>query len=233
MSDQKPRRPHIVACTPTRGEMQHGFAFDLANLIGYTAGVLGPKGLDLGLLFMVGTYIDQNRCDLAEEALKNPATTHVLFLDDDMRFPRTAVAQLLQHRKSVVGINYAHRIHPITPVAIKQGTEKLVTGPDSTGLEQVAAIGFGCLLIERTVFNVIPYPWFESYFHPTEKRWIGEDVQFAAHCLDAKIPIYVDHDLSKECGHTGKHDFRLWDTPQWEKAPSVTEPEADRPVLVP
>lgn len=204
----------IAILVPTHESVPALFAYDLAQMQATTLATF-PEGLELGLYMEVGTYVHQARESLLRQAIEDGAH-FALFLDSDMRFPPDALLRLLAHGSPVVGINYAQRGVPTDFVAIKrvpeepgQIGEKLVTNEDSTGLEDVDAMGLGVCLIETAAVRRLPEDeplfWFD-------RRWpgdhIGEDVYFFRALRGVGIQPRVDHDLSKECGHIGHFTFQ-------------------------
>lgn len=110
----------IAICIPSRGVCDSGFAFDLANMMAWTTLELVQRGVDINMNMQMSSYIHANRTDLASIALADKDVTHLLWLDDDMRFPKNVIARLLQHHVSFVGVNYSHRKPPPQPVACKR-----------------------------------------------------------------------------------------------------------------
>lgn len=214
----------VAICIPTRGQVCQGFAYDLAQMMCYTGIALVSNDLlDIALLFTDGTYIASNREDLVEKAFEGKPT-HLMWLDDDMRFPQDILVRLLKHNKPVVAANYTTRKTPCIPITIKhisvakgKPSGRLVTTPESTGLEQVEAVGFGVVLIRADVFRKIPKPWFENYWSREMNRWVGEDVDFSRKCTKAGIELLVDHDLSKEIGHVGSFTYTLDHAEAWDE----------------
>lgn len=58
---------------------------------------------------------DRARNQIIETYLPYQELTHLLFLDSDMVFPHDIIAQLLAHKKAVVGGLYFHRGVPYQP----------------------------------------------------------------------------------------------------------------------
>jgi hypothetical protein len=210
---QKP--PVVAILFPTRGTNCTEFTMALADLMGFTGTQLvSQRMLDLTLANTEGTYIASNRQDLAEYAMQVGAD-YILWLDDDMEFPRDALMRLWLHNESIVGANYTTRKMPVIPLAIldfdDEGKEvpRLLTTEKSRGLQQVAALGFGCLLMHTDVLKRIEPPWFENYWRRDLHRWVGEDIDFFRKVRAAGIKVYVDHDLSKEIGHVGKITYKM------------------------
>lgn len=194
--------------------VETGFAYDLAKLTCYSGMALVAKhNIDIRINMLNSSILACSRNDLAAEAVRCGAT-HMLCIDSDMRFPKDALVRLLKHDADIVGINYSTRKVPPGFVAFKKKGKtneehvKLETLPTSTGLEEVDAIGFGMVLIRTDVFRMLDYPAFETRYDQEAKMWIGEDVDFCLKAKAAGLQILVDQDLSKECAHIGRIEFR-------------------------
>lgn len=215
LSDDKKLR--ITICLPSRGVWPSGFGYDLARMMAYNQSVLVEPGIaTIGLLMGHCTYVDQNRNDVAEGAIRAGAT-HMFWLDDDMRFPKDSLVRLLAHNVPIVGANYPTKKIPPTPTGIKeigidpeQDAERIPYKKDPVmGLEKVDALGFGVVLVRTEVFAGIEYPWFYHYWQPELQRFMGEDVDFCIRARESGSDVYVDHDLSNECAHVGTFEFRM------------------------
>src|SRR5687768_5858088 len=128
---------------PTRDSVPASFAVDLAQLFAYTQ-QRGPwTTVTVG--FVASTYIHVGR-EWFLEASRKQGATHVLWLDTDMSFPRTAAVQLAFHEQPIVGCNYVVRQPSGLFTAQREDRTRVATTETSTGTEAVAAIGFGCVL---------------------------------------------------------------------------------------
>jgi hypothetical protein len=211
----------LAICVPCYEKVDALFAYDLAQLVSVTMSVMPEgQGHDIGILMNIGTYVHQSRQELLQAAIDSGAT-HVLWLDSDMRFPADAFLRLLKHELPVVGVNYVKRRVPPEFVAVKR-TRKgdqpgmaLETWDHSTGLEEVELLGFGCVLMATSALQKLPDPTLEDWFaygKTEEGDPIGEDAWFCMKMLRDKCEqrIFVDHDLSKECGHLGQFEFKTY-----------------------
>lgn len=215
-------RRRIMFSMPTHSMVPSAFMFDLACLVGFSTANL-PDDVEFNLDMVEGTYIHVMRQDLAQNALLRDAD-YMLWLDTDMRFPKDALVRLLMHRVPLVGINYAHRKTPTDFVAIKkrggkdEPATKLWTTDESTGLEEVDAIGFGLVLMQTGLLGHLgPPPWFRNDYNGELCRFMGEDVYFCERVRQAGIKILVDHDLSKECAHVGQFEYRPAHAQAWQE----------------
>jgi hypothetical protein len=200
----------VAICIPSRDTVHAAFAFDLANLAAYWTARNGTMGGSLNILNSTGTLIADQRVNLAQEAIAAGADW-TLWLDTDMRFPKSALDRLLAHGKDIVGCNYSTRVVPPEPTAntLKDGKwEPVYTKPDSTGLELVEFLGLGVALIKTDVFKRLESPCFHLGYSTVNNKFIGEDVYFCLKAKEAGIESFIDHDLSKEIRHIGSFEFR-------------------------
>lgn len=200
----------VGICIPSRGDMEIGTAFDLAIMSAYDAKY---RDGELGVYTVSGTLIFDQREKLAKAAIED-GCDYILWIDADMRFPKTTIERLLQANKDIVGVNATTRTIPVKPTAknleinIEEKTNSWfpVNSKGRTGLEQVTAIGCGVMLVKKEVFEKTPGPWFWFYQIPGGKV-LGEDVHFCVAAKDAGFDTWVDHDLTQEIGHVGQYTY--------------------------
>lgn len=157
------------------------------------------------------SILSAGRNNIVKKAIKNNCS-HLLFIDSDQTYPAQLVHQLARHGKLIVGANVAIKRFPSAPTARSfnpqwPGGDVVYTRPESRGLEQVWRLGFGIMLINLEVFKRVPGPWFEILWDESIQDYRGEDWQFCTLVEKAGIPIYIDHDISKEVGHVGHLTF--------------------------
>lgn len=199
----------VAICIPSREMCHASFAFDLANLVGHWTAKHGASGA-LNICNVRGTLIADQRTDLVRMALSSGADS-ILWLDDDMRFPKDALDRLLARGKPIVGCNYTTRVIPPEPTATRLvggKWRKVQTRPESTGLEAVDFMGFGCMLVKADVFRKLDVPWFHLGYSSVDHKFIGEDVYFGMKATAAGYEMLLDHDLSKEIRHIGSLEYR-------------------------
>ena len=197
----------LAICLPCRDMVHTGFAYDLAHLMGHFCSA--TKGNEVMLLTSFGTLVGDQREGLAEEAV-NSGATHLLWLDTDMRFPKDLPTRLAAHDKHVVACNYPTRKSPITSVAFDfmgSKRDRVLTREDSTGLEAVAAVGMGAMMVKAEVFTKINKPWFFIPYNPSTGRMMGEDIWFCQRAREAGYEVLIDHETSKEIRHIGTMEF--------------------------
>jgi hypothetical protein len=152
---------------------------------------------------------------LVLEALQRGAT-HILWLDSSVtRFPMNLLNAMLYHNQPVVAINGVTRRFPIEMTALKHldlehGRHTILqTSEESTGLEEVEGCEFSVALMQTKIFEKIAPPAFLTTYDKSTGRWQSEDVYFCRQARAAGYRILVDHDLSKQIGHTGAMEYRL------------------------
>jgi len=233
-------RPVIAVAIPTHEMCPSTFAFDFAKLMAFSTLILGDK-VRFVIHYVSGTYIHKARQQLIEEAQRDGAD-YLLWLDSDMRFPKDALIQLLNREKDLIGINYSTRNVPPRFVAIKQRTkfadggvlvpgEVCPTWEDSAGVEEVDAIGFGLVLMRMSIIDKMPRdkPFFFYEWSPeTGQLHVGEDVWFCAMAKDAGHQIFIDHDLSHQCAHTGSLEYKLEHAQDFTKHQQEEDDGADQ-----
>lgn len=197
----------LAICVPARDTVQVGFAKCLANLTAH----LAKENINYELIFNLGSVIPQQRNTLAESALENKAD-YVLWLDSDMHFPATVFNRLLNHKKEICAATYSTRIKPQRSVAFldKNNLDKRLQA--KTGLHQVFAVGMGCMLVSRTVFEHLPKPWFQYVWNRDTEDLSGEDIYFCNQANDTGFEIFVDADLSNEVAHYGTKAYLIEET---------------------
>ena len=200
----------ITVLIPTHDNVPAQFMYDAMQLCSYTVAKM-PQDTNFGTCMVTGTYIHSARQELMEYALGGESD-YVLWLDSDMAFPKESLIWLLQHKLPMVGINYVKREVPTSFVALKKVPgERLITSPDSEGLEEVEAVGFGMVLMRTADFMDLPRgePWFQQKWLPDLGQWMGEDTYFCEMVRrELGIRIMVDHDLSHLCAHIGQFQYR-------------------------
>jgi hypothetical protein len=128
--------------------MEIGTAFDLAIMSAYDAKY---RDGELGVYTVSGTLIFDQREKLAQAAIED-GCDYILWIDADMRFPKTTIERLLKADKDIVGVNATTRTIPVKATAKnlkinleeKTNTWLPVNSKNRTGLEQVTAAPLAC-----------------------------------------------------------------------------------------
>lgn len=204
----------LMVAYPCHDMVAAPFAYDLSVMNGHTIANL-PDGWDHSTTMVSGTYVHRAREMILQEAF-DQGVDYLLWLDADMRFPKDLFFRLFEHQKDVVGCNYSKRTVDADFVGKKaihwdEGySDVLETNWDSTGIEEVDALGFGAVLMDvKAVRQALPAegPWFWFEHHKGGIGIVGEDVYFCRLLKEGGAEIWVDQDLSKEVKHIGQFEY--------------------------
>lgn len=205
----------------------------MMTMVNYSA-KHGVDIVDIGITERV--LIDDARNMLVESFLKSD-TEWLFWMDSDMVFPKETLVSLFKvveekNARMATGIYYQRKglNYPVLwsrgeeleesgektgVMSVRAKTNKYVGTfifPDRNKKEpfKVHASGFGCVLVHRSVFEVLPRPWFQFI-----KGVCSEDFYFFINAQEAGYELWADPTL--DLGHLGdapiitKHDF-------WNKA---------------
>jgi len=197
----------VAICIPSRDIVSAGFAKSLANLTAR----LASSGVKFEVILTLGTVIPQLRTELADIAIKK-GHEWLLWLDTDMHFPNTTFDRLMSHNKKITAATYSTRYKPQRSVAFTDPKNYNSRLTETSGLHKVFAVGMGCMLTHRSVFDTLPKPWFCHEWDKYTESFTGEDIYFCKAANNFNFDIYVDIDLSKEIGHYGTKIFLLQET---------------------
>lgn len=201
----------VGVLVPSAGMWEMEFGRALVSLFAHTLHwrpdpALGCERMSVNLYCLSGSMLVTNRQKLIAQALKDNCT-HILFIDDDMVFPKDALIRLLSSGKPAIGGNYTTRSFPVNWVG--QGFDgKPISSKKKHGLQKVQYLGCGMLMVRRSVLEKLSVPLFMMEWIPDIPGFCGEDVYFCAKIQkEAEEDIWVDHDLSKQLRHVGKLQY--------------------------
>jgi len=195
---------HVKVCIPHWGEVTVEWARHTLARLDYVA----QPDFEKQVLLLRGVKnLDTERNLLVEEALKEPKTTHLFWVDTDTIFespedPNQALRMLLAcdapiasglyRARQRIGFYYAAWKKLATP-----GEYTPVQGwTQGSNWIKVDAIGFGCVLVKREVFEKIPAPWFVwNQASPSEDFFFCEKA--AKHGYEVRVLTDV------KCSHVG------------------------------
>lgn len=188
----------ILIAIPCMDQVPAPFCQSLAQL---------QKIGDCVLCMKTGSLIYTSRNDLATLAIQMDAD-YVFWLDSDMVFKPDILIKMMEtlkeHDLDILSGLYFRRVPPYSPVLF----EKLdIVGVESTFKEyetlpkelfEVAACGFGCVLMKTDVFYDVQSK-FGNMFSPIGNN--GEDVAFCWRARECGYKIFCDPKMI--CGHVG------------------------------
>lgn len=123
-----------------------------------------------------------------------------LFIDSDIGFNKSDVDRLLEHKKEIVSLPYKTHKNPgvyqcgyFTNI---QGNIRERISIEEKGLKEVDFCGAGMLLVNRSVFCKIDFPWFKDYtlIVGDQANHVSEDLAFCVSAKRAGYKIYCDLD---------------------------------------
>jgi hypothetical protein len=222
---------HLGIGIPSLDYWHADFATSVIGVVGDMKTQMLP-GYDLSRVSTINirsSTIAQQREDIVKTARKQECQ-YLLFVDSDQIFPHDTARRLIMHNKDVIGCNIAVKRLPSLPTA-RSYVEKwpytgdiVYTTPTSKGIEQIWKIGCGVLLIKMEVFDRLTEPWFNFGWND-EVGYVGEDWWFCNKLWEAKIPMYIDHDLSREVGHIGNYIYTHKDVEYAERIVQIVRPD--------
>lgn len=179
----------------------------------------GIKIVDIGITERVP--IDDARNMLAETFLETP-TEWIFWMDSDMTFPKDTLVKLFdlaekKDAKMVTGIYYQRKglnypclwsrgqqteTGEITGQGTKNAKENkycgsfLIVHPDKKEPLEVHAAGYGCVLVHRSVFEMMDRPWFKFI-----KGTCSEDFYFFVNAQELGFKLWAEPTI--DLGHIG------------------------------
>jgi len=193
----------IAICVPVREEVPTEFLGSFLNLI-----FDNMKKYEFIVSFSELYPIELARNDLVERALKhNP--DYIFFIDSDMILPENILDDLINMNKDIASALYFMRAPPYKPIA-KIMKDKLFCNIDTIPLNQIIevdAVGLGCCLIKREVFEKIKEKE-KKIFDVKEQtlnnktQLLSEDTFFCLKAKESEFKIFLNTSLI--CKHIGK-----------------------------
>jgi hypothetical protein len=209
----------VAVLTPSTGICRMEYAQSLSRLVAYFAQVSvfddgRPQTITTDAVIGSGIGENYERMVLRYLAAEEHHWTHFLSIEDDMLFAPDCLHRLIRHRLPIVGCNYSvNKGAPLRFTAVKTCMrDQIVTGPDSTGLEEAGLIPQGFTLIAREVFEAVPRPWFLNGYSTKSEKYVTQDYVFSQLARKAGFSLFVDHDASKRVEHVGPKRYT------WEDA---------------
>lgn len=202
--------PRIYIAIPSQDTWEAEFGQCLQSMMVHTHNWL-RENTDGGALSMqqdFGTLLAGMRNSLTTDALEMGAS-HIMWLDNDMVFPDDLIVRMLSRGKPAVVGNYPMRRRPCKPTVKRSDGTWLYTWPVSSGLEEAAAAGLGCALIETSIYTAMSAPWHMALPDDDDGPGVGEDYYFwnKLKVEFSDIEVWCDHDVSKQLGHIGRKIF--------------------------
>lgn len=193
----------ILIAVPCMDMLPAQFAHSLATLTSY-----GVEDTQISVWFNLGSLIYTSRNEIAKRAIDTEADL-VMWFDSDMVFNPDTLTRMLKYidagHDMVTGVYYRRTV-PFTPVLFESmdidNEKQEATYNEFTEILdepfEVAACGFGCVLMRTEVF-VSVFAKFGNMFSPIGN--IGEDIAFCWRARQCGYKILADPTI--KLGHVG------------------------------
>jgi GT2 family glycosyltransferase len=176
----------VLIGIPTNGDIK---AMTTCSLVMAT-NLLRTAGHTMILTVREGPYTHWNREHLAND-LKESDADALMFVDTDVMFPADGILRLLEHKKDIVGGMYhLKQDEPVTTIKLwnddRTEFRSVADEPLPKDLFKVAALPTGFMMVRKSVFETMEFPYFRCDFG------MGEDVSFCLRAQEAGIEVWCD-----------------------------------------
>lgn len=154
----------IAIGIPTVGYIHWRFAADLMSL---------QLPMTTRVIWQTRTMIDTARNMIVQKALEDVTTEYILMIDDDMTFDHDFLMKLIAHDVDIVAGLAFKRTPDFHPCVYKKKEDEYVPILPEV-FQEVDIIGTGGILIKRSVFEKLQYPYFETVFYGTCRECVNK-----------------------------------------------------------
>lgn len=166
-----------------------------------------PEGYQTHFQFFYGYQIDQIRNLIADWAIRYD---YLFSVDSDIVLPADALVKMIAANKDIISGLYIQRKPNQHILEIYQrgpkGHENLTSIP-AQGLIEIAACGFGCVLINSNVIKKMSYPYFVYKSALDHSNTVSEDIYFCMKARELDFTIWADTTII--CDHIGQTKFTV------------------------
>ena len=202
-------KPLVFICIPTLGSIR-------VELVRALFGWQTHPDYDVRFYFPQGMLpLDsaRNHCVQKFIELSNHEDDRLWFIDDDIVPPPDALNIMLDHNRDIVGLlcfmvkpDDKGQLVPV-PIAMRYAPgNRLTVFFEGQGLTEVDAIGGGCVMIKRKVYETIGGRPYEFHYYPDGNLSLVGDYDFCQKAQKAGFKIHVD--FAHLCGHIKAIDLK-------------------------
>lgn len=212
---------HLAVCVPNTGTVTTDFWSSFFQMMCYMSTTLFEEGQarTVDVIEKRSSNLPRLRQECLEDAILKGAN-YALFVDSDQSFPHDTAHRLLAHKKTCVAANIALKTMPSFPTARQKSVSPMgvpvTSDPWKKGIEKVWRVGSGIMLVDLNAVKELPRPWFQITFDEPTGQLVGEDWYFVDKLQQAGHEVFIDHDLSRLCGHVGQFVYGHPHIPQSE-----------------
>lgn len=171
-----------------------------------------PEGYKVHFEFFYGYQIDQIRNLIADWGKRYD---YLFCVDADIVVPPQTLKNFLAAEKDIISGLYIQRIpntHTLEVYMDTPGggcTNIPYSMLKNKGIVEIAACGFGCVLINSRVLQRMSYPHFQYKSALNHRDTVSEDVFFCMKARDMGFKVWAD--TSIQCNHLGNKTFIVED----------------------
>ena len=164
-----------------------------------------PEGYEVDFQYFYGYRIDQIRNLIGSWVVNG--YDYLFSVDSDISFPKDTLEKLISANKSIIGGVYRQRTKDQHLEVYDQNYVRMNWNQLMWNVKEVGALGFGCILVKREVFDSIGHPWFEYHVALDHNQTFSEDLDFCKKARDSGHSVWVDSTIL--CGHHGMTSFTI------------------------
>lgn len=199
-------KPRIFVAVPSCRDWKAEFGTSMISLTSHLTGKI-YKG-EIGAFIIrcqLASLLSLGREMLLAQAIEEDYT-HILWIDDDTRFPHSVIDTMLSRDVDFLAANMCRKKLPCSPIA--NGFDfKAIDSRGKTGIEEVWRAGLGLCLMKVSCVKEIPAPRFEVLWLEQAKTYLGEDCYLCEQLKEKGVKLHIDHEVSQLVGHIGDYAY--------------------------
>ena len=203
--------PTLIIGIPSRGKVSTEFMMSLIQLF-------NPLNMVITYVIQKGMLPAEAREAITKYALKAGAK-YIFFVDDDMLLPPDTLYRLNQRMQTlpdaaIVSGIYSSKFEPVEPFVYKKFGTGAYWDFKKDAVEQVWAVGAGCLLVNLEYVKKMKEPyWLDEYGEINGRpTFLGQDINFCHKIQkEAGGKVYIDSAIN--CGHQDINSGRIFHIP--------------------
>lgn len=200
--------PNIFVAIPSARDWKNQFGTSLMMLSSFLTFMFHEKKINgFNIRCQPTSLLSAGRQKLLNEALESDST-HILWIDDDTKFPPEVINILLSRDVDYVAANICRKQIEHVPTA-QSACGNVIDSIGKNGIEEAGWLGLGMCLIKLDAIRNIPAPHFEVIWLPEKQKYLGEDLYLCEKLYQNGVKIHVDHDVSQLIGHIGDFSYEF------------------------
>lgn len=177
-----------------------------------------PEGYEVDFQYFFGYNLAQIRNLVASWAVNYD---YLFSVDSDISFSPDTLNRLLEADADIISGIYRQRLPEQAIEIYGESFRYNIDDIYDTGIIDIYACGFGCVLIKSEVFKTIPYPQFEYHNALNHADTVSEDYDF---CRKANLHRFkVKCDTTLLCGHHGDFNYEVKVNPKKTRLEKLNE----------